>query len=66
MIKDANCLKNCLNIGNQELENINQVNLKEDETSKSGGDLDENINQSILNEPFQKEINKKQVDINLY
>ena len=50
---------------NQELENLNELNSKDDDASKSGGDLDENINQSITKTLSQKEINKKQDDVNL-
>ena len=50
---------------NQELENINQLNSKEDDSSKSGGDSDETINQSITKTLSEKEINKKQDDLNL-
>ena len=54
-----------LNMTTQELENMNKLNLKEDETLKSVGDLDENINKSITKTSSQKEINTKKVDLNL-
>ena len=44
---------------------MNQVNLKEDDTSKSGGDLDKTIIQSMTKELSQEEINIKQVDSDL-
>ena len=54
-----------LNMTTQELENMNKLNLKEDETMKSVGDLDETINKSITKTSSQKEINTKEVDLNL-
>ena len=45
--------------------NTNQVNLKEDDTSKEGGDLDETIIQSITQKLSQEKINTKEIDSDL-
>jgi hypothetical protein len=45
--------------------NANQVNLKEDNTSKTGGDLDETFIQEITQKLSQEKINTKQVDYDL-
>ena len=54
-----------MNMTNKESNNINKVNSKEDEISKSGLDSEENIIQSITKKISQKEINTKQVNSDL-
>ena len=54
-----------MNMTNKESNNINKINSKEDEISKSKLDSDETISQSITKKLSQKEINTKRVDSDL-